>query len=253
MHSTKCLQHSTADSKHEPQLCSSVPSFSLVWRCVTVASLCVYIAQHGNSEDHHLYTLNLPLKTPCTFNVFSAGFYFHRKTVLVSCRLESAMRKCWRMWRLTHPGIWRRWKPFLSSRKRRRGKGSAFWSKFSCPSTDIWTSPTTRGKQDDWVFVKRVWMEKLIPSRCYLCLDKHSSPSVCQVWRQCTVNFTRRSCPSMSRMISSGGRTITVPACPPTGQGLRWVVSQSFTQMHSRQKCPYSQKTQIKETKRNYR
>lgn len=48
------------------------------------------------------------------------------------------------------------------------------------------------------------------------------------VWRQCTVNSTKHWCPSVTRMISNGGRTITVPACPPTGQRLRCV-----TKFHS--------------------
>lgn len=63
------------------------------------------------------------------------------------CRVESTMRRCWRMWRPTPHATWRRWRPFSSSRRRRRGRGSASWSRPSSPSTGIWTSPTMRGEE----------------------------------------------------------------------------------------------------------
>ena len=41
------------------------------------------------------------------------------------------------------------------------------------------------------------------------------------VWRRCTVSSIKLWCPSMTRMISNGGRTTEAPACPPTGRRLR--------------------------------
>lgn len=43
------------------------------------------------------------------------------------------------------------------------------------------------------------------------------------VWKPCTMSSTKPWCPSMSKMIWNGGRTTMAPACPPTGQRLRFV------------------------------
>lgn len=133
----------------------SFPSVFHVWRCVIVMLLSVYEAQHGNSEEHQLdlFILDpLPLKKHSSSSWWELTATFHHKNCFfwAACRHEIAMRKCWRMWRHTHLATWRKWKPYLNSRRRRRGRGSAFWSRPSSPSTDILTSPTTRGKKPGW-------------------------------------------------------------------------------------------------------
>lgn len=131
------------------------------------------------------------------------------------------MRKCWRTWRPTHLATWRRWKPFLNCHRRRRGRGSASWSRLSSPSTDILTSPTMRGEQpsEDWVWVLGVNAEHVF--LCIYCV-------LVSVWRWSTVSSTTLWCPSMSKMILNGGRTTMVLACPLTGQRLKYV-----TKFHS--------------------
>lgn len=46
---------------------------------------------------------------------------------------------------------------------------------------------------------------------------------VWSVWKLCTMSSTKRWCPSMSKRISNGGRTIAAQACLLTGQRLRCV------------------------------
>lgn len=133
-----------------------------------------------------------------------------------ACSVETTTRKCWRMWRPTPLATWRRWKPFLRSHRRRRGRGSASWSRPSSPSTDILTSPTMRGEQ--------LLRWGLMWRKCIYCVMTNQLCVFVSVWRRCTVSSTTLWCPSVSKMMSNGGKTITALACQPTGQRSRCVL-----------------------------
>lgn len=118
--------------------------------CYCYSTLCLWRpAWEQQKAPDDLYILGRLLKRNSrgsSCRVYSA---FHHKMISsdLTSRLETDMRKCWRMWRPTRLATWRRWRPYLNSRRRRRERGSAFWSRPFSPSTDIWTSPTTRGEQ----------------------------------------------------------------------------------------------------------
>lgn len=91
-------------------------------------------------------TLHAPLKNHCDCGSLQRAFII--KLFFWAARsVRSSMRKCWRMCRPTRPATWRRWNPFSNSRRRRKGRGSAFWNRPSSPSTGTSMSPTTRGEQ----------------------------------------------------------------------------------------------------------
>lgn len=129
------------------------------------------------------------------------------------------------MCRHTRLATWRKWKPFLKRHKRRRGRGSAFWSRCFFPSTDIWTSPTMRGELP--VVQEIFWHHYFLFSSNNV---RHIHCFFLSVWKLFTVSSIRRWCPLMSKMISNGGRITTVLACRPTGPRLRYVMSFSMIQ-----------------------
>lgn len=125
--------------------------------------------------------------------------------------VRSSTRRCWRMCRPTRPATWKRWNPFSNSHRRRKGRGSASWSRSSSPSTGTSMSPTMRGEQRSacvpicdirWLIIVII---------------------ICSAWKRFTMSSTKPWCPSTSKMIWNGGRTTTAPACPPTGPRLRCV------------------------------
>lgn len=136
----------------------------------------------------------------------------HRKRFFWAARsVRISTRKCWRMCRPTRPATWKRWSPSLNSRRRRKGRGSASWSRPSSPSTGTSMSPTMRGEQ----------RSACVPIGCIRCLIVVAF--IRSVWKPCTMSSTKPWCPSMSKMIWNGGSTTMALACPPTGQRLRCV------------------------------
>lgn len=115
--------------------------------CYCYSAQCLWTTaweQQRASDD--LYVLDSLLK-PHSGGSSWGGYSTLHHAAVSACRLEINMRKSWRTCRPTHLDIWRRWKPFLKSRRKRRGRGSAFSSKSSCPSIDTWMSPTMKGEQ----------------------------------------------------------------------------------------------------------
>lgn len=115
--------------------------------CYCYSAQCLWSTaweQQRASDD--LYVLDSLLK-PHSGGSSWGGYSTLHHAAVSACRLEINMRKSWRTYRPTHLDIWRRWKPFLKSRRKRRGRGSAFSSKSSCPSIDTWMSPTMKGEQ----------------------------------------------------------------------------------------------------------
>lgn len=118
------------------------PFYGLV---LLLPQLSVYGAPAGGPDELYI-TLHAPLKTRCDRGSLQRAFIV--KLFLWAARsTRSSMRRCSRMCRPTRPATWRRWSPFLNSRRRRKGRGSAFWNRPSSPSTGTSTSPTTRGEQ----------------------------------------------------------------------------------------------------------
>lgn len=139
-----------APCKHWPQPWMSVPNTSFVWTRVMIRSLSVYGVMHGElqvwytSKIMHSKNKN---KKKATFAVVLLHSQVIKALLCHRRSAKSTTRKSWRTCRATRHATWRRWRPSSSRRRRRRGRGWASWSRLSSPSTDTWTSPTTRGEQ----------------------------------------------------------------------------------------------------------
>lgn len=183
------------------------PFYGLV---LLLPQLSVYAAPAWGPDELYI-TLHAPLTKHCVCGSFQRAFIL--KLFFWAARsVRSSMRKCWRMCRPTLPATWRRWNPFSNSRRRRKGRGSAFWNRPSSPSTGTSMSPTTRGDR-----------------RSFVCSDflrwgfVINAIILWSAWKLCTMSSTKRWCPSMSKRIWNGGRTITAQACLLTGQRFRCV------------------------------
>lgn len=107
--------------------------------------LSVYGAPAWGPDEFYI-TLHAPLKKHCDCGRLQRAFIV--KLFFWAARsVRSSMRKFWRMCQPTRPATWRRWNPFLNSRRRRKEGGSAFWNRPSSPSTGTSMSPTMRGEQ----------------------------------------------------------------------------------------------------------
>lgn len=165
--------------------------------------LSVYGAPAWGPDEFYI-TLHAPLKKHCGCGrlqraVIVKLFFWAARSA------RSSMRKFWRMCQPTRPATWRRWNPFSNSRRRRKGRGSAFWSRPSSPSTGTSMSPTTRGEQRPAALhIRGFIIHKLLLAQCESCVQRAPpNPDVHQ-WARGSQMVEEQSRPSHAYWLAQG-------------------------------------------------